>query len=57
MHGDFRLEELKKATVGIERRRGERWTAANLQRLQEIYRVRAKEIEYEKGMIGDCHST
>lgn len=53
---DFCLEKLQKSTDGIDQR-GDRWTPAKLEQLDEIYRVRRKEREYERGEIGDHHWT
>ena len=55
--GSFCLENLRKSTDGIDRRRGDRWTPSKLERLEEIYRVRGKQMEYERGKIGDYHWT
>lgn len=57
--GEFTLEKLKKATknIHLNRDNGKNWTPASLERLEEVYRVRAKEMEFERGQIGDRHSS
>ena len=55
--GNFSLENLKEATENIHLKQdnGKNWTPASVERLEEIYRVRAKEMEYERKEIGDRH--
>lgn len=56
--GQFYLESLIKSTDGIDRRRGEKlWTPSKLELLEEIYRVRRKQRQYERDEIGDYHWT
>lgn len=51
--GDFSLENLKASTVGIELKCGEHWRPEYVDRLNDIYRMREKELAYERGEIGD----
>ena len=55
---DFSLKNLIKSTDGIELDTENRkhWKPEYLERLNEIYWVRAKEMQYEKEEIGDCYS-
>ena len=54
-HGHFSLDKLIKSTDGIhlDSENKEFWTPECLERLEEIYRVRAKELQYEQDLIGD----
>lgn len=56
---DFSLKKLIKSTDGInlDTERKKHWKPEYLERLNEIYRVRAKEMQYQKEEIGDCHSS
>ena len=58
-HGDFTLEKLVKSTDGIQKDPdlAKNWKPQYFERLNEIYRVRAKERQYQRGEIGDCHSS
>ena len=54
VHGDFSLDKLQKATLNIHLLTDkEYWTTAHYERLQEIYRVRAMEMQFERGEIGN----
>ena len=57
--GDFRLERLIKSTnnIHLAPESKKHWKPEHLERLKEIYWVRGKEMQYEKGEIGDCRST
>ncbi|KAL9072785.1 MAG: hypothetical protein Q9161_003326 [Pseudevernia consocians] len=47
--GDFSLDKLRKSTDGIHLQYEKNWTTESLERLEEIYRVREKEMEFERG--------
>ena len=49
--GDFSLEKLIQGTNSIEKKK--HWTTSHVEKLQEIYRVRAKEMEFERKEIGE----
>ena len=54
----FSLEKLIKSTENIHLdTESKNWRPEYLERLKEIYWVRGKEMQYEKGEIGDCHSS
>ncbi len=55
--GDFSLEKLMKSTDGIHLEYEENWTPKSLERLENIYWVRKKEMEYERGEMGGFHSS
>lgn len=60
--GDFSLGNLVRSTEGIHLDSGKHWTTGNVERLNEIYDMRTKEMEYERGEIGKsylswCHSS
>lgn len=56
--GDFSIDKLKQATAGIhlecERKT---WKPEYVERLEEIYWVREKEMKFENGEIGEFSST
>lgn len=55
--GNFSLERMKKSTKGIHLVYKKNWTAAYVERLEEIYWVRSKEMEFERGEIGQFRSS
>ena len=56
-HGDFSLENLKKSTERIHLEYEENWTPKSIERLENIYWVRKKEMEYERGEMGEFRSS
>ncbi|CAF9904830.1 hypothetical protein IMSHALPRED_000186 [Imshaugia aleurites] len=48
---NFSLKNLKQSTNGIHLESERNWTTGYVERLAEIYRVRAKEMEFERGEI------
>ena len=55
--GDFSLDKLRKSTNGIHLEYEENWTTESLERLEEIYRVREKEMEFERGECGEFRTS
>lgn len=54
--GDFNLETLKQSTESIHLESGRKhWKPEYVDRLNEIYRVREQEMQYERGEIGNRH--
>ena len=53
--GVFTLDKMAKSTKGIHLEYPGRWTTQCVERLKEIYRVRAMEMKYEAGEIGKFH--
>ena len=56
-NGDFCLDKLIQSTKGIYLECGDHWRPEYVERLEEVYRVRAQEIKYEHGEMGDFHSS
>ena len=56
-HGDFSLDKLRKSTDGIHLEYPANWTTESLERLEEIYRVREKEMEFERGECGEFRTS
>ena len=52
-HGDFSIDKLKQATTGIHLECKKNWKPEYVERLEEIYWVREKEIKFERGEIGE----
>lgn len=50
--GDFSIEKLRRATAGIHLKCVKNWKSEYVDRLEEIYWVREKEMEFERGEIG-----
>lgn len=50
--GDFSIEKLRQATAGIHLECGKSWKSEYVDRLEEIYWMREKEMEFERGEIG-----
>ena len=55
--GDFSIDKLKQATAGIHLECKTNWKPESVERLEEIYWVREKEIKFELGEIGEFPST
>ena len=56
--GNFAIQNLIDSTKGIHHKVGKKgkdkhWTLGYVEQLEEIYRVRKKELEWEEGGIGD----
>ncbi|CAD6563873.1 MAG: hypothetical protein ASARMPREDX12_000123 [Alectoria sarmentosa] len=49
--GDFSLDKMKQSTQGIHLEFEKHWTPRHVDRLKEIYYVRGKEMQYERGQI------
>ena len=54
-HGDFSLAKIKKSTEGFKC--GKHWTTKSFERLKEIYHIRDLEMQFERGEIGEFHSS
>ena len=55
--GDFSLDKMKQSTQGIHLECEKNWTPRHVDRLKEIYYVRGKEMQYERGQIGEIRSS
>ncbi len=55
--GDFSLEKLVKSTERIHLEYEENWTPKSIERLENIYWVRKKEMEFERGEMGEFRSS
>lgn len=54
--GNFSIKKLRQATAGIHLECGKSWKSEYVDRLEEIYWVREKEMEFERGEIGESSS-
>lgn len=55
-HGKFDLKKLKQSTDNFHLKGGEHWTPEVIERLEEVYWIRDKEMQFERKEIGEFYS-
>ena len=55
-HGNFDLKRLKQSTANFHLEGGKHWTPEVIERLEEVYWIRDKEMQFERKEIGEFYS-